>query len=476
MITPLVGTAAMGTAAAAPYAAGLAIATAIVYVALGVLRMGWVSTFLSKAVMAGFILGFSIGIIIDQAGKLLGLPPVTGSYMEELWGDLKNLSETSATTLVVGGGSLALLLAMRYLLPKLPRALIVMVLAIVAATVFDLSEHGVAVTGDIPTGLFSVGIPDVKSGDISALLWGSLAIVFVGYSESLAAARAMAVKHGYEIDPNQELIAQGMANGAAGLVGGFPVDGSLSKSSVADAAGQQSQMASLINAGFVLLTLLFLATVFEQLPSATLGAVVIDAMIGLITFKELRRYYAVNRSDFTFFVAAMAGILFFGIIAGILIGVVLSLLLLIGRSSQTSVRPIGRRPHTDVFHALGDLPDLETVPGVVVVRIDGPLFFADADRFRTRVRELAHGNGVPTTTVIVDAESVFLTDTDGADILTQLAGELRADGISLVIARAHPTSLALWKRAGVVDAVGAGNIHATVVGAVDAATPDRSLT
>ncbi len=284
----------------------------------------------------------------------------------------------------------------------------------------------------------------------------------------------MAVKHGYEIDPNQELIAQGMSNGAAGLVGGFPVDGSLSKSSVAEAAGQQTQMASLINAGFVLLTLLFLASVFEQLPSATLGAVVIDAMVGLITFKELRRYYAVNRSDFIFFVAAMVGILFFGIIAGILIGVVLSLLLLIARSSQTSVRPIGRRPNTDVFHALGDQPDLETVPGVVVVRIDGPLFFADADRFRARVRDLARGDDVPTTTVIVDAESVFLTDTDGADILSQLAGELRAEGIALVIARAHPTSFALWKRAGVVDAVGTGNIHATVVGAVDAVTPDRS--
>ncbi len=475
VITPLVGTAALGTADAAVYAAGLGLATAFVYVALGVLRMGWVSTFLSKAVMAGFVLGFSIGIIIDQSATLLGVPVVPGGYMAELWGTIKELPDTSVATLIVGGGSLALLLAMRYLLPKVPRALVVMVLAIVAATVLDLSEHGVEVTGDVPTGLFSVGIPGVKSTDIPALLIGALAVVFVGYSESLAAARAMAVKHGYEIDPNQELIAQGMSNGAAGLVGGFPVDGSLSKSSVAEAAGQQSQMASLINAGFVLLTLLFLASVFEQLPSATLGAVVIDAMVGLITFKELRRYYAVNRSDFVFFIGAMAGILFFGIIAGILIGVVLSLLLLIARSSQTSVRPIGRRPDSDVFHALGDQPDLETTPGVIVVRIDGPLFFADADRFRGRVLELTRADGAPTTTVIVDAESVFLTDTDGADILSQLAGELRADGTELVLARAHPTSLALWKRAGVVDAVGAGNIHATVVGAVDAATPDRSL-
>jgi MFS superfamily sulfate permease-like transporter len=264
-----------------------------------------------------------------------------------------------------------------------------MALTIVAAGAFDLADHGVAVTGDVPTGLFSVGIPQVDSSDLGALFLGALAVVFVGYSESLAAARAMAVKHGYEIDANQELTAQGMANGAAGLVGGFPVDGSLSKSSVADAAGQQTQMASLINAGFVLVTLLFLASVFEQLPSATLGAVVIDALVGLITFAEMRRYFAADLSDFVIFLGAMAGILCFGIIAGILIGVVLSLLLLIARSSQTSVRRLGRQPASDVFHALGYQDGLETIPGVVVVRIDGPLFFADADRFRTRVPELA---------------------------------------------------------------------------------------
>src|SRR3954464_5202481 len=341
VIAPLAGAAAMGTAAAAPFAAALALTTAVVYVALGVLRMGWVSTFLSKAVMAGFVLGFSIGIIIDQSHKLFGVTAPDGSYVQELWGTLKNLPDTSATTLLVRAGSLGLLLALRVAAPKWPRALIVMVLAILASVVFDLGAHGVAVPGEVPTGLFSVGIPDVSSSDLGPLLVGALAVVFVGYSESLAAARSMAVKHGYEIDANQELIAQGMSNGAAGLVGGFPVDGSLSKSSVADTAGQRTQMASLINAGFILLTLLFLASIFEQLPSATLGAVVIDAMVGLITFAQMRRYLRVSRSDFVFFLGAMAGILCLGIIAGILIGVVLSLLLLIARSSRTSVRPLG---------------------------------------------------------------------------------------------------------------------------------------
>ena len=283
VVAPLVGAAAMGTSKAVGYTAALALATAALYLALGLLRMGWVSTFLSKAVMAGFILGFSIGIIIDQSHKLFGVDIDTGTYMQELWWTIEALPDSSGTTLAVGAGSLVLLLLMRYLVPKWPRALIVMALAIVAVSVFDLASHGVAVTGDVPTGLFSVGLPDVGWSDTTALVVGALSVIFVGYSESLAASRTMALKHGYEIDPNQELIAQGMANGASGLVGGFVVDGSLSKTSVADAAGQRTQMASLINAAFILLAILLLASLFEKLPSATLGAVVIDAMVGLTT-------------------------------------------------------------------------------------------------------------------------------------------------------------------------------------------------
>ena len=218
-------------------------------------------------------------------------------------------------------------------------------------------------TGDVPTGLFSVEAPGVGFSETGALLLGALSIVFVGYSETLAAGRAMARKHGYEIDTNQELIAQGMACGAAGFVGGFATDGSLSKTSVADTAGQRSQMASLINAGFVLLTMLFLASLFKELPSATLGAVVIDAMLGLVTFAELKRYYRVNRADWVFFMGAGLGILCFGIIQGIVIGVVLSLLLLIARSSRTSVRELRRSPTTGTYHEAQRHEGLEADPG-----------------------------------------------------------------------------------------------------------------
>jgi SulP family sulfate permease len=470
VVAPLVGTAAMGTSQAVGYTAALALATAALYVALGLLRMGWVSTFLSKAVMAGFILGFSLGIIIDQSSKLFGLDAPSGTYAEELWGTIKDLPDTSVTTLAVGGGSLVLLLLMRYRLPKWPRALIVMTLAIVAVNVFDLTSHGVAVTGNVPTGLFSVGLPDVGWSETSALAVGALSVIFVGYSESLASARTMALKRGYEIDPNQELIAQGVANGASGMVGGFVVDGSLSKTSVADAAGQRSQMASLINAAFILLTILLLASLFEELPSATLGAVVIDAMVGLITLADLKRYYRVNRADWVFFMGAGLGILFFGIIQGILIGVVLSLLLLIARASRTSVRRLGYDPDSRTYHAIARSEGLETTPGVLIVRVDGPLFFADADRFRTRIQELAREDGSPTG-VVIDADAVHLTDTDGADILIQVARELESQGTSLALAHVHPPTLALWRRAGLMEVVGDDAVFERVRDAVEALRP-----
>ncbi len=398
VITPLVGAAAIGTEEAVPWAAALALAAGAVYLVLGVLRMGWVSNFLSRAVLAGFIFGFAIGIVIDQVPKLLGTDAVDGSYAEELWHVLGELGDVSLTTLVIGAASLAILLPLRYLRPKWPRALLVVVLTTAAASLLDLSDHGVAVTGNVPTGLFSIGIPDIDGGDIGTLVVGALSVVFVGFSETLAGGRAIAAKHSYEISADQELIAQGVANGASGFVGGFVNDGSLSKTSVADAAGQRTQMASLINAGLVLLTMLLLAGLFEQLPSAALGAVVIDAMVGLITLADGRRYYRINRSDWLVFVAAMVGILFFGIIPGIVIGVALSLLLLIARASTPGIRVLGRRPGSDAYLDLSRHDDLETTAGAArrahrraaVLRqrqpVPGPRARADRGGRRARVR------------------------------------------------------------------------------------------
>jgi len=467
VVAPLAGSGALGTASFAQWSALLALISGAAYLLLGVLRMGWVSNFISRAVLAGFILGFSLGIVIEQLPKLLGVGATDGSYVEELVGTLGKLGATDAATLAIGAASLAILLVLRYTRPRWPRALIVVVLATAVSAALNLSEHGVAITGDVPTGLFELGVPGVGGGELGTLAVGALSVVFVGYSETLAAGRALADHHGYEIRPDQELIAQGTACAAAGFVGGFVNDGSLSKTTVADAAGQRTQLASLLNAGMVLLTLLFLASLFDDLPGAVLGAVVIDAMVGLIRLGEGRRYFRVSRADWVFFAAAMIGILCFGIIAGVAIGVVLSLLLLIGRASTPPVRVLGRRSGSDAYLDVARHDDLVPDPGVLVLRIDGPLFFANANRFRDAVRDRLARSREPVRALVLDAEAISQTDTDGADALSALAHELRGRGIAFALARVESSVSDLWRRAGTLDAVGRPTFH-TVREAVEA--------
>ena len=389
--------------------------------------------------------------------------------MEQLWDTIKNLPDTSLTTLGLGTACLAALLLMRYRFPGLPRALIVVVLSILAVRLFDLTAHGVAVTGPVPEGLFSVGLPDVGWEYADSLLLGALAVIFVGYSESLASARAMATKHGYAIDPNQELIAQGAACTAAGLVGGYATDGSLSKTSVADAAGQRTQMASILNAALVLLTMLFLASLFEDLPAAALGAIVIDAMVGLISFGEMRRYWRVSRADFVFFTSAMAGILFVDIIHGILIGVVLSLLMLIARASKPPIRRLARNPedgsYVDCRPARSPRHRLQS-PHVPARR--PPLL-----RRRTAVQ----GGGLRH-----DRDGLRAARSDGPRCRLHLADRhgwrrcldrprhrLREKrSLKFAVARVQPPVWQLWERAGIATVVFDGRNFDTVHAAVDA--------
>lgn len=448
------------------YTAALAVMVALIYILLGLLRMGWISHFLSGAVLAGFVFGFGIGLIVDQSYKILGVPKVEGSYFQALMGTIQELPETSIPTLIVGGSAIALLLLMRRFLPKWPRALIVVALGIVFSSLLNLESYGVAIVGTVPTGLPSLGWPGFPTGSLLTLLTGGLAVIFVGFSESLAAAKEEGSKHDYEIDTNQEMIAQGMANGVSGLFGGFVVAGSLSKTTVADLAGQKSQIASLLNAGLILLTMLFLAGLFTTLPNAVLGAVVIDAAIGLIKVEELR-HYQLNRRDFAAFFAAAIGLFFTGVLGGILIGVILSLLMLIASASGSPVRRMGLDRENDVFVDADKYPEAETIPGIVVAEIHGPLFFADAENFRASAMEMVEKE--EPHTVVIDLDAATMMDMDGAEMLGKLSEKLSKKNINLLLARVDPEEVELLRKIGVLDEIGLQNVYETVRVAVAAA-------
>ena len=445
------------------YTATLAVSAGVIYVVLGLLRMGWISHFLSGAVLAGFVFGFGFGLIVDQTPKILGIPKEHGSYWDVLVGVVKNISDTSMSTLTVGLLSILVLLLFRRFLPKLPRTIVVVVGGIVLSNLLNLEDHGVTIVGHIPDSLPSFVWPTLPPVRFAEVVFASLAIIFIGYSESLASAKEEARKHDYEIDASQEMVGQGAANVASGLVGGYAVEGSLSKTTVADMAGQKTQLASLLCAGLILLTIVLLSGLFTALPDAVLGAVVIDAGISLIKFREFR-FYRLNVTDFAAFMATALAVFFIGVLAGVVAGVTLALLLLIVSSSKTPTRQMAFDRDDNVYVHLDHHPEAEVVPGVLVVGIYGPLFFADAENFRTSVSQLV--KATHPESVVVDLSAVVAMDMDGMRAVLQLAQELRGRNIRVFLVNVAKEHIELMRRTHMLDEIGADDIHRTIREAV----------
>ncbi len=467
VVTILAGTNAPNSTEWVMLTAALALITGIVYILLGLLRMGWVSNFLSKAVLEGFIFGFGCGLIVDQSHKILGVSSVSGSYWQELVGTIKELPQTNPYTLVIGVTAIALLLVMRRFAPRWPRALIVVILGIIVSTALQVSaNYGVKIVGTIPTGLPTIAVPAFSLNELPTLILGALAVIFVGYSETLAAAREEASKHEYEIDASQEMVAQGAATGMASLMGGYVVDGSLSKTTVADLAGQKSQLAMLFTAVLILLTVLILAAVFTNLPQAVLGAVVIDAAIGLVKIPVLRRIRAASRVDLYAFVAAGLGLFFIGVLSGVVIGVALSLLLLIWAVSKSPVRKLGLDVKETTYVNIETHPNAVQPQGIVVADISGPLFFADSNPFREAVLKMVAEDSPQA--VVIDLGSATEMDMDGAEILSKLHAELERKKIKVVLARVPHRHLELLSKSGTLKEIGESNLYATVRDAVAA--------
>jgi sulfate permease, SulP family len=449
----------------------LTLCVGVVYILLGVFRMGWVSNFLAKAVLEGFIFAVGFGLIVDQLPKILGIHKAEGSYWRVLVGVVKDLDLTHSATLAVGAAAVGLLLLMRSMAPKLPRAFIVVIAGIVTVSWFDLTAHGVEVVGKVPTGLPSIGLPTGFSvSEWLSMAVGALAIILVSYSESIATATDTAARHQREFDPDQELIAQGAAWVGSALVGGFPGCGSLSKTAVAEGSGQKTQLAGLTVAGLTVLTLLFLAGMFSNLPQAVLGAVVIDAALGLIHFKVATRFFAASRHDSLVFVGTAIGLFFVGVVVGIILGVVVSLLLLISRTTRSPLRRMAYDPEEQVYVEADTHPEATTPDGMLVVEMNGPLFFADAEPFRSHLLDLVSANDA--TTVVLDLEATPEIDLDGADMLTKVHGQLADRGVRLLLTHADAEELDLLRRAGTLDTIGETNVFETVRAAVTAATVD----
>ena len=455
---------------AAQLVAAITLVTGVLFLLLAVFRMGWIAQFLSRAVVTGFLAGAAVDVVVGELPKLTGTSGEGDNVWREFASWIVGLGAIHLPTLAVGALALAVILALRFWAPKVPGALVLVVGGLIASRLLDLGGRDVALVGPVPSGLPVPQLPslDIVLSNVPEIVIAALALLLIGFSQTAGDARSFATRHHYRVDANQEAVAQGMANVGAGLVQGMPVSTSLSASSLNESAGARTPVASLTTGALVILTLIFLAPLFSELPKAVLAAIIIDAVVfGMIDLKEFSRLRRVSRFDFWIAVAAVVGVLSAGVLFGILIGIALSLGWLVYVSTRPAMPLLGREPGTQVFRDVDLNPADETFPGIGVIRLDGGLFFATAEAFDERIRELMNGDQ-HLTGLVLDLEGVGFIDSQGAAKLTEIADLADTEGVTLRLARVKPRVLAVLEAQGVLDGIGADHVHGNVHRAVEA--------
>ncbi len=434
--------------------AGLAIAAGIVLLIVGLLRVGWVAEFLSKPIVTGFVFGLTLTIIVGEIPTLLGIPKPPGNLLGVLVRTIQHLDETDAGTAVVGGLALLLLFGGARLAPRVPWGLLTLVLGVVLSGVLDLGAKGVATVGEVPAGLPPIGLPGVPRDQLAAVALGGISLALVALAEGLAAARLFATRGGYRVETDRELVAVGAANVAAGVSGGLGVAGSLSKTAAAAQAGGRSQLTGVTSAALVVIVLVAFTWFFTDLPRAVLSAIVIAAVWGLMDVKAMRRYRRIRRADYVAAVTGTMAVVLFGPLAGLGIAIALTLLTIIYRSSFPRIEVLGKiSEEKAAWGRLRDEVDRRTVRGLLVVRLDAPLFWANATVIEERLLdEVERWPGI--RALVLDLEATTQLDTTSVDVLAHLVHELRQRDVELYLARVlHPVN-AVLVRSGFFDILG----------------------
>jgi len=453
----------------ASLAAMLALLVGGVFLGARLARLGWIADYLSRPVLIGYIHGVAAVLIIGQLGKLLGLNISAESPPGELLEVIREIDEINWATFAVGVTCLAVLLLFGWLFPKLPTPLFVVVLAIVVSAVVGLANEGVAVVGQIPPGLPSLEVPDVRLIDALKLIPAALGIFFVGFSGGILTARTYAGRHGQHVHPGAELAAMGAANLAAGISQAFPVGASGSRTSVNDQMGARTQLSGLLSAGVTALVLLFFTGPVAYLPVATLGAVIVAASIGMVDLVAWRGLARLSRVEVAIAALTMVGVVSVGVLRALLLAVALSVVDAVRRSATPHDAVLGWVERLDRYADVRLHPSARVVPGVLVYRLDDRLFFANAHYVKGRIREAVAGAPAPIHWLVFDGEALNHVDATGVRTLTELIESLREESITFVFARLHGHMSDHLEAAGVLDLVGEEHLYPTVRAAVQAA-------
>jgi SulP family sulfate permease len=423
--------------------ATLTLLVGAILVVASLLRLGFVANFISEPVLIGFKAGIGVVIVLDQVPKLLGFHIPRGPFFRNVLATIGHIPETSLSTLGVAIAMIVILVGLERFLPRVPAPLVAVAAGIAGAALLGLKARGVELVGHIPTGLPSVTLPDAS---MAAGLWtGAVGIALMSFTETIAAGRAFARTGEPAPRANRELFATGLGNAAGALLGGMPSGGGTSQTAVNRLAGAKSQVAGIVTAGVTLATMLFLAPLIGLMPHATLAAVVVVYSIGLIKPAEFRSIFSVRRTEFAWAVAAFAGVMLLGTLRGILVAIILSLMALAYQVANPPVYVLGRKRGTNVFRPLSkEHPEDETFPGLLLVRPEGRVFFANAERIGQKVRALA-GDERPKV-LAIDMSAVFDLEYTALKMLTEGEARNREQGTELWLVGLNPDVLAMVQR------------------------------
>ena len=436
-------------------AAALAVMVGVLRIALGTARLGFVVNFLSGPVLVGFTAAAAVVIGLSQAKHLLGVPLTDSSEAGEVLADIfRRLDEVSGGTVAVGAAALAVLIVLQRFRPGWPAALIVVAIGALVSSIGGFEEHGISVVGDVPRSLPTPSRPSVSADNMRELLPSAVAITILGFIESIAIAKVFARRYGYSIRANQELVATGAATVAAGVMGGYPVSGSFSRTAVNARAGARTPASGVFAALVVLIATVAGASAFRWLPNAVLAAIVIAAVIGLVEVREAVRLWKVKRSDFWTGMLAFVATLTLGVELGLGLAVIASLALIVQQVTRPHTAVLGRLPNSDVFRNVERFPAAEKVEGLAVLRFDAPLYFANVEFFRGRLRKLETGTGGALKAVVLDATAINDIDATGEAALAEVAQDYADRGIAFYISQAKGPVIYVLRRSGLFEQLG----------------------
>ena len=452
----------------AALAAMTALLVGVIALLARVAKLGFITDFLSKPILVGYIFGATLIVIGSQLGKMFGIKLESDQFFRQVAELISRLGETHLLTFAIGIVCMVALFIMRRISKKLPGPLVVVVIAIILSAVLGWQAKGVAVVGAVPAGLPHLAIPAVTVQDILSLLPAAIALMILIYADEILTARVFATKHGQKIDSNQEFVAIGMANIGAGFLTGFPAALSASRTAVNDQMGAKSQWVSLFAAALTIIFLLFLTPLLAPLPTVALGAIIIVASIGLIDIPAFRYLRSVRRTEFWLAVVTAFGVLTVGVLQGILVAVVLSLVNVIyhiSRPHDALLDDVDASGGT-VYRGVTDKETVLTEPGLIVYRFDAPLVFPNAAYFTERLEDLITNAGEGLKCVILDAEPISDFDSTAAEALETLDADLERRGIELWIARANEPLRDLLRVTGLTARIGPENIYPSARAAV----------